>query len=225
MSRRAQLALAAAAVLTTVVIAGIIVRRSSAHVVQAGLWFEDVTFALTVLDRKGESFTEAERRQIIREARAACAEAFAAWRLDVVETPGAHYRVRVVQRFQERRMRTLAVAESRVVGPLGGEGAIDFTAIADAALSVAAPGTSRADLVAAIGRGIGRVAAHELAHQILPHLDFHRSTDPASYDFGNVYREAQFFGPMRWDLAGPWLEKALGHRVGSAAGAAAASGW
>lgn len=219
MSRRGQLLLAVAAVLTTAVIAGILVRRSASHVVQAGLWFDDVTFAVTVLDRRGEPFTEAERQQIVDEARAACAQAFAAWRLEVVEASRAHYRVRVVQRFQARRMRTFAVAESRVVGPLGGEGAVDFTAMADAALSVAPAGTSRAELVAAIGRGIGRVAAHELAHQILPHVDFHRSTDPASYDFSNVYRPGQFFGPMHWDLAGPRLDGALGRRTDTATAA------
>jgi hypothetical protein len=121
--------------------------------------------------------------------------------------------VRVVQRFEARRTRLFAVAESRVVGPLGGEGAIDFSALADAAVALAPAGTARDELVASIGRGIGRVAAHELAHQILPHRDFHRSRDPASYDFSDVYRVGQFFGPMRWDLAGPWLAAALGRRL------------
>lgn len=225
MSRRAQIALAVAAVLTAAVIAGVIVRRSAAHVVRAGFWFDGVSFAVTALDRQGQSFTDAERAEIVREARVACAQAFAGWRLEVVDTSQAHYRIRVVQRFEPRRMRIFAVAESRVVGPLGGESAIDFTAIANAALSVAPAGTSRDDLVAAIGRGIGRVAAHELAHQILPLRDFHGSTDPSSYDFSNVYREAQFFGPMRWDLARPWLEEALGRRVRPGAGAAPPSGW
>lgn len=213
MSHRAQVALAVAAVLTTAALAGFVARRSASHVVQAGFWFDGVTFAVPALDQRGASLTDVERIRIVTEARDAFARAFSAWRLEVVETPRAHYRVRVVQRFQERRMRTLAVAESRVIGVLGGEGAIDFTAMTDAALSVAPVGTSRADLVAAIGRGIGRVAAHEVAHQILPLHDFHRSTDPASYDFSNVYREAQFFGPMRWDLAGPLLEAALGRSI------------
>jgi hypothetical protein len=77
----------------------------------------------------------------------------------------------------------------------------------------APPGTSRAELVAAIGRGIGRVAAHELAHQILPRGDLHATTDVASYDFGSIDRPGQFYGPMHWDLAGPRLRQVLGPRA------------
>jgi hypothetical protein len=220
MGARARLALGAAALLTAAGLLGLAQRRAAGHVVQAGFWFDGVTFAVSALDRSGEPLTESERARIVAVARATCAEAFAAWRLDVVEAPRSHYRVRVLQRFAPRRTRLFAVAESRVVGPLGGEGAIDFTALAEAAVSLAPPGTTRDELVAAIGRGIGRVAAHELAHQILPHRDFHRSTDPASYDSGNVYRVSQFFGPMRWDLAGPWLDAVLGRRLAPAALAA-----
>jgi hypothetical protein len=209
---RARLALAAGAVLTAATLVALAARHSADHVVQAGLWFDGVTFAVTALDRAGAPLTPAERTRIAAIARDSCAAAFAPWRLAVVGAPRSHYRVRVVQQFQPRRMRHFAVAESLVVGPLGGEAAIDFTAIANAAVSLAPPGTTREDLVAAIGRGLGRVAAHELAHQILPHRDFHRSADPESYDFSNVYRVAQFFGPMRWDLAGPWLDAALGRR-------------
>jgi hypothetical protein len=209
---RARLALAAAAVLTAATLVTLAARRSADHVVQAGLWFDGVTFAVTALDREGAPLTAAERARIVAVARDSCSAAFAPWRLDVVEAPRSHYRVRVVQQFQPRRMRHFAVAESLVVGPLGGEAAIDFAALANAAVSLAPPGTTREDLVAAIGRGIGRVAAHELAHQILPHRDFHRSDDAESYDFSNVYRVSQFFGPVRWDLAGPWLDAALGRR-------------
>ena len=57
------------------------------------------------------------------------------------------------------------------------------------------------------------MAAHELAHQILPRGDLHATTDVASYDFGAVDRTGQVYGPMHWDLAGPRLRAVLGTRV------------
>ena len=56
------------------------------------------------------------------------------------------------------------------------------------------------------------MAAHELAHQILPHHDLHASRDPSSYDSGAVNRSTQFFGGTHWDGAGPRLEATLGLR-------------
>ena len=70
---------------------------------------------------------------------------------------------------------------------------------------------TRAALVDGIGRGIGRAAAHELAHQLLTR-DFHQSTDRESYDYRSVNRVAQFYGPIHWDIAGPWLRERLGDR-------------
>ncbi len=108
----------------------------------------------------------------------------------------------------------MAAAGSRAFGPFGGDGAISFETVATLAFDHLPPGASRAELVAGIGRGLGRVAAHELAHQILPLGDLHASRDPASYDFGSINRASQFYGPMHWDLAGPRLRAALGtHRT------------
>jgi len=86
------------------------------------------------------------------------------------------------------------------------------------AVDFAPAGTARGAVVEAIGRGIGRVAAHELAHQILPNRNLHASTDETSYDFADVNRQAQFYGPIGWDRAGPWLRIALGERPPVAAG-------
>jgi hypothetical protein len=92
-------------------------------------------------------------------------------------------------------------------------GAISFETLAILAIDQAPPGASRADIVAGIGRGLGRVAAHELAHQILPHGDLHASQDPSSYDYSAINRTSQFYGPMHWDLAGSRLRATLGPRL------------
>lgn len=201
-----------AAIATAALIVLLAQSRSVDHVATAGFWFDGVTFAVPTLDRRGEPLTAGEQARIERAAHDACAAAFADLRLDIAPIPTAHYRVRVVQQFRPRRW-GFAAAESRAFGACGGDGAIDFVTMAEAAVSLAPPGTTRGELVDAIGRGLGRVAAHELAHQILPERDLHHSRDGSSYDAGNVYEPAQFYGPMHWDLAGPWLLEALGPRL------------
>jgi hypothetical protein len=209
--RAARVVIGVAAVVITGLLVVLVQSRAGDHIATAGFWFDDVTFAVPALDARGQPLTGDERAQIERSAHDACAAAFAELRLDVTPARTAHYRVRVVQQFAPRKW-GFAAAESRAFGAFGGDGAIDFQQMADAAVSLAPPGTSRAELVEAIGRGIGRVAAHELAHQILPRRDLHQSRDRSSYDAGNVYDPAQFYGPMHWDLAGSWLRDALGSR-------------
>ncbi len=209
----------AAAVATVVVVAAVAERRGRDHVVEAGFWFDDVTFESAELAaRGGGALTGAERAVVETLAREELARAFAPWRIDVTGNRSTHYRVRIVQAFAARRgPRAMAAAESHVFGALGGAGAVSFSTLAALAVGYALPGASRAELVAAIGRGLGRVAAHELAHQILPHKNFHASRDEASYDFEAVNRTRQFYGDAHWDLAGPWLEAALGRRDGGPA--------
>ncbi len=212
MTVSARVVVGVAALTTTLLLAWQVARRSADHVVAAGFWFDGVTFEAPALAAAaGGPLSAAERATVESLARAELAAAFAGLRLDVTAARTAHYRVRVVQAFPPRQaIRGMAVAESRVLGALGGEGAIDFATLAALAVRFAPPGTSRADLVAAIGRGIGRVAAHELAHQILPRGNLHATTDEASYDFGSIDRAGQFYGPMHWHLAGPRLRDVLG---------------
>ena len=54
--------------------------------------------------------------------------------------------------------------------------------------------------------GIGRTAAHELAHLLLPQAPIHDSTDIHSYEFDSAARREQDDGEMHWALARPWLE-------------------
>lgn len=210
-----RVAIGVAALTTALLIATQVARRSADHVVAAGFWFDDVTFdAPELASRHGGPLSVEERATVQALARDELAAAFSDWRLDVTSSRTAHYRVRVVQAFPPRRgLRGMAVAESRVMGPFGGEGAIDFVLLAGLAARFAPPGATRADVVAGIGRGIGRVAAHELAHQILPKGNLHATTDEASYDFESMYRSGQFYGPMHWDRAGPRLRDALGVRA------------
>ena len=207
-----------AAVATAALLGTLLVQRSETHVVAAGFWYDDVTYDVPGLAPFGGPLDDGERAVVRDVSRRELQRAFDGLRLEVTSAPRAHYRVRVTQRFGEQRTRPFGVAESRVFGALGGDGAVSFSALATMAVDFAPPGAGRGDLVEAIGRGIGRVAAHELAHQILPDRNFHASTDEASYDFADVNRQTQFYGPLRWDLAGPWLRAALGEPLQVMAG-------
>lgn len=211
MAAGVRVAIGAAALLAVAASAALIRVQGVDHVARAGFWFDGVGFDLPALDDHGGALDARERTAVVAQARAAVASAFDAWRLDVVETRRAHYRVRVVQTFGERRGPTaMAAAESRSFGPFGGEGAVSFEVVATLAVNQAPPGTPRDEIVAAIGRGIGRVAAHELAHQIVPQHPLHGSQDASSFDFSASNRREQFYGPLHWDLARRPLERALG---------------
>jgi hypothetical protein len=56
---------------------------------------------------------------------------------------------------------------------------------------------------AAILAGIGRAAAHELAHQLVPDVNIHSSCDPESYEYESADRAAEYYGPIHWDMVGP----------------------
>ena len=77
------------------------------------------------------------------------------------------------------------------------------------ALSYAPRDADRTTVIDSIGRGIGRVAAHEFAHQILAGADLHASNDPESYQYASADRQALFYGRLGWTLAGPLLARRL----------------
>ena len=76
----------------------------------------------------------------------------------------------------------------------------------------APPDAARAEVIAALGRGIGRSAVHEFAHQLLPSAPIHDTRGPGAYESGSVARTEQYFGDMHWDVAEPLLLKRLGPR-------------
>lgn len=144
----------------------------------------------------------------MRELRAA----FAGSRLVISGDRGAPYRVRVVQSLRHPAFpRSLPPAgESRGIWPIGGHGVVNFRLLASGAIAHAMPGTPRAEIIDAIGRGIGRVAAHEFAHQFLGSRDIHHGSNRGSYEYWNADRREQYYGELRWDVAAPLLTARLG---------------
>jgi len=61
----------------------------------------------------------------------------------------------------------------------------------------------------AIGRGIGHVAVHEFAHQILNTSAVHNKEDEHSYEYPSPDRSSQYYGDLHWTTARPFLEQKL----------------
>ena len=174
--------------------------------IELGFWIERVSYASP---RLGDPISGTEL------ARAEIASAFERFDVVVSGNRQARYHVRVVQRLLDRRFRSREVSvagESRGAAGWGGSGAVSFDFLAGSAMVYAPEEIGRADLIGAIGRGIGRSAVHEFAHQLLPSAPIHDSRDRASYEFESAARIEQYFGDMRWNVAKPLLEDRLGLR-------------
>lgn len=193
--------------------------RSATHATTAGFWFEQVTFDASEVeaDRLGGGVTPAEMQTIHSVAASEFRAAFAGFRVAFSADRDATFKVRVVQTLQDPRFpRAIGPAgESRGIWPLGGQGAVNFRLLASYAIAHAPPGTDRTQAIEAIGRGIGRAAAHELAHQILGSRDFHHTRDVRSYEYRNADRAEQYYGSMHWDVAKPMLLERLGPAASS----------
>jgi hypothetical protein len=189
--------------------------RSRPDSVDVGLWFDEVAFASS---RLGAPLTPAEIATIEEVARAEVREAFQGLRISVSDRHDARYTLRVVPQVLDLRFkRPVGVAgQSRGITGFGGSGSVSFDFLANGAMAWAPDDAERAELVAAIGRGIGRTAVHELTHQILPTAPIHESRDAQSYEYASAARAAQYIGPMHWDLARPLLEQRLGSSMLSA---------
>jgi hypothetical protein len=95
---------------------------------------------------------------------------------------------------------------------VGGQGVVNFRMLARSAIAYAPADAERSAIIAAIGRGIGRAAVHEFAHQLLGAASIHDTTDVESYEYSSADRRGQYYGSMHWDIA--WAM--LGARVGLA---------
>lgn len=200
--------IALAAVLTAATLVGAFELRSRDNVVAIGFWFEDVTFGLHDPVRMGGPLTLVEQQRIRDVARREVEHAFAEFRIEVTDRRDAFYRVRVRQALTAYN-RYATAGQSNVFGPLGGYGGVSFVTLAAQAMAHAPAGASRAAIVDGIGRGLGRAAVHEFAHQILPRGPMHTTQDRASYEYWSSDRVAQYYGEMHWSVARAKLAERL----------------
>jgi hypothetical protein len=202
-------------VVSLLALTGFLYVHSQSRVVEFGFWFEDVTFDLPRLRTAGYGGNpDSAEQQVIHDvARAEIERAFAGLRVAVSDNRKASYKIQVVQEFPPSPRAGFGIAgQSRGIAGLGGTGAVGFTVVGSLAVRHAPAGSTREAVIEAIGRGVGRSAVHELAHQLLPTAGLHDSKDEASYEFDNADRAAQYYGDMRWDLAWPLLVGRLGRR-------------
>lgn len=190
-------------------------RFRPAPVLELGLWFEPVAFDSS---RLGDALTPGELVTIESVARQELRHAFKELPITISDRRDARYTLRVVQEVRDLRFRRpVGVAgQSRGIAGFGGSGSVSFDFLANGAMAWAPDDADRAELVAAIGRGVGRTAVHEFTHQILPTAPIHDSRDEESYEFASAARRAQYVGPMRWNLAWPLLTRKLGSSMLSA---------
>ena len=179
--------------------------RSAGRSLDAGFWFEPLNYDSSAL---GEPVTAQDLKTIGAIARAEVVSAFAGLPVMISDRHDATYRVRVVEGLTNPMFRSdIEIAgQSRAVSGFGGEGAVSFGLIAGHAIGFAPPGADRATIIAAIGRGIGRSAVHEFAHQFLPTAQIH-GRDRGSYEFDSASRREQYYGDLHWDIAWPMLAR------------------
>lgn len=182
--------------------------RSRHRAIDAGFWFDQVVYESP---RLGGALTAHDLGTIRAVAANEIRRAFAGLRMNLSERRDAMFRVRVVQQVRDPRFRReVGVSgESRAVAGFGGQARVSFYYHASNADAYAAPTDDRDAIIAAIGRGIGRAAVHELAHQLLPKAQLH-SPNVRSYEYRSAARADQYYGEMEWDLAWPLLQRRYG---------------
>ena len=180
------------------------------RVVEAGFWFDRVTFDLPVgdVERIGGPIRPDEQSQIESVARAELETAYAGLRIRFTWQPSGFHRVSVVQDIPARGL-PVAGASRRV--PFGGGvGSVSFRTLGSQAVANAPRDANRARIIEAIGKGVGRTAAHEFAHQILLRVNLHNTKDADSYENGVSDRPSQFYGTLHWAFARPLLAEVVG---------------
>ena len=205
----------AAFILTTVLASATVLlgwrnaEEARGRIIEAGFWFEDVSFQSS---RLGEPLTASELQRVHVTALAELGTAFAGLRLRFTANRRARYHVRVVQAVRDARLKrpNYVAGQSRGMAWFGGGGVVNFTLLASGAVVYSPDDLDRAGIVEAIGRGVGRSAAHEFAHQLLPRAALHSSRNRASYEFYAASRPEQYFGDLRWDFVQPLLRARFG---------------
>jgi hypothetical protein len=198
--------------------------RASSATIDAGFWWDEASFALSADDARkmGGQLSADELTRIRQMSRAEVERAYKDLRMAITDHRDAFWRVSVVGEpitiNRNRSTYPFAMAgQSHVFGPLGGFGSVGFQILAHNAIAYAPAGASRAEIVDGIGRGIGRAAVHEFAHQALgtdnlSHID--GRSDGQSYEYRSADRPAQYYGDLRWTIAWPVLNEKFGRRSG-----------
>jgi len=176
----------------------------------AGFWYDDTFFALpaAAAEKLGGVLTGGEFESIKTISRAELERAFAGMRIRITDQHDAFWRVEVDHSLRGRGPLPNS-GQSLSFGWLGGSGAVSFDLVALKAVQYAPAGASRQAIIDGIGRGIGRVAAHELAHQILNAGAAHNKDDENSYEYPSPDRAAQYYGDLHWTTARPFMEQKL----------------
>jgi hypothetical protein len=177
------------------------------RVVDLGFWFEPVSFHADGID---PPLSAGDISVIDATARAELAHAFSGLRIRVTDHRDARFSVRVVPEVTDLIYRTGVAGASRAISGFGGNGAVSFTFAANGAMSHASPEVTRDEIIRAIGRGIGRTAVHEFAHQLLPTSPLHDS-QPLTYESEGANGWAHYYGELKWDIAKPLLQQRFAH--------------
>lgn len=176
--------------------------------VQAGLWFDSVSYDL--VDRGGP--LAASEIALVRDAALdEIRDAFAGLALQVSHRRDTRYTVTVVQHLYDLRLRRTheVYGSARSVRGVGGRAEVNFFAVASSATAYAPAGATREDVIRAIGRGVASVAIHELIHLFLPLAPIDASKDPLSYEYGYAGRRERYYGELRWGFTKAALRQEL----------------
>ena len=161
--------------------------------------------------RIGGPITATEFAIIDKVARGEIEKAFKEFDVTVTANRHARFKVEVVPTLKDQRLvrpGTYA-GESRAVAGFGGAGAVSFDYVANGAMVFAPDDASRADVIEALGRGLGRVAIHEFTHQLLPKQPIDGSHDINSYEGNTAAVIEGYYGDLHWSIARPWLDARL----------------
>lgn len=203
-----------AAVAVVAILCAVVAWRSSRMVFVVGFTFEDFPFVVSegATAALGGPLTASETQAIKRTSRDELTRAFAGLNLTITDSPDAFWTVRVRQSFERRRWQRLPIAgETLVMGPLGARSTVNFSEVLMAAIAHAPPDATRQILVDGIGRGIGRTAAHELAHAILGvYGPMDNRTEARSYEYFTHNRPEHYYGALHWSRAWPMLVERVG---------------
>ena len=178
-----------------------------------GFWYEDGAFTLPadLVSKLGGPLEAVEIETIKRVSIDELSQAFAGLRIAITEAPPALWKIRVVDVVPQQGGLPTA-GQSMNLGVLGGNGWVGFQTLALSAVNHAPAGTARRHVIEGIGRGIGRAAAPDLAHQVLGRAMPDDQADSESYDYFTSDRPSQFYGELHWTKALPLLKQKLGEK-------------